>query len=422
MAVKMEKLAKAYKDRYDRFEYKVELEATASVVDATKNEEEYLVLAEKFNLKNKKPEDFIVLKSVLCTSLPYVNKNGHAFKASDLSAAVDSGQLGNIQPAIIDWRHNFVPMGNTFAAEIIQTEVAVGGMDTVQKVSQIIVYSVFYSWLFPYEGEKIRSWADKGILKFSMAAGADDVEIINGSTRVLVNPQFMANSIIPPDGEPADENAGLIALAKKNKSNKLTANKNEDAKMDEKILKLTEDVKALTAKLKEKEGVIAKFEASESAKEKKAIEAKLEKLTADLEEAKKETAEKVEELKTAKSELDELKTKHEDALKMVKEVRQAEVEKINSERKEALSAVIEDEKEVEYQMASLSASLSEDIEVVDNKEKYEHFIALFKKSDATGDAVTDAEDSDLTKASKKTTVVASKTTKAGEKKNLNDWA
>jgi len=426
MTVDLNKLSEAYKARYDKFGYKVFLESEATVIDPSKNTEEFMHIAEKLDVQNNKPEDFVILKSVLCTSLPYVNKNGVAFKAEDLVNAVNSGQLGSTQPAILDWRHNFVPMGNTFSAEIKEDEIVIGGMDGNQQVKHIVVYSVFYSWLFPWEAENIRKWASKGILKFSMACGADDVDMVNGS-RVLVNPQFMANSIIPPDADPADDNAGLLALAQS--SNKQIVDNNvKDVEMDEKILALQEQIKTLTKDLEKRDTEIANLKTSaktsEVNKELETAKADLGKLSNDLEVANKELETVKDSLKTAKEELEaskkevtDLSAKYEATVKEVNDIKQAEVDAINKDRETVLAELIDDKDSLEHYTKMYSASLEENGIISDKKEDFDRFLALFGKEVKS----VDAKPSGLVIASANAAVVPSKATGNEKDKIPADW-
>jgi len=95
------------------------------------------------------------MKSVLCTSLPFVNANGDAFESDDLVEAVESGQMDKLQPAIVDWRHDFQSCGNTIHAEVNDKMLEIEGFGK-NKVKQITVYSVFYAWLNTYKAKKIR--------------------------------------------------------------------------------------------------------------------------------------------------------------------------------------------------------------------------------------------------------------------------
>jgi len=427
MEVKYGKLAEAYKKRYEKFEYQFELDSPATLVDDKVDDKEFKYLAEKLGIKNDKPEDFVILKSVLATSLPFVNKNGNAFKQEELVEAVEGGQLGQLQPAIVDYRHNFIPMGNSFTAEVIDSEVDVDTMG-MQPVKQVVVYSVFYAWLFPDVAEDIKRWAEKGILTFSMACGADDVEIANGSTRILIKPQFIANSIIPPDGEPADRNASLIALAGKTINDKQIT-KAEEKIMEKQIKDLQDTVLALQGQIDTQKETIDTYEASEQAKVLDAVKAELLIATEALDALKIEVAEKDTTAQTAsdeattafdtlKAEKEELDTKYEAALIMVKDVRQAEVDGINEARKAALVKAIEKEEDVEHYMEKFIATLSEDGEVVNDSESFDRFIALFDIEDE-GD---DSPESAKVKASKAAAVVASKIKDGEDNKNVEDWA
>ena len=416
MNFKYGEVANAYQKRFDSFKYKVELSSTATVVEQN-NKKEYSYLAEKMDLKNNRPEDFILLKSVLCTSLPYVNENGNAFRAEDLIKAVEDGQLGGVQPAIVDWKHDFTPMGNTIGAEIVDATVEVAGVEGKQPAKQIVVYSVFYSWLFPGAGEKIREWGEKGVLKFSMACGANDVERINGNTYVLVEPQFLANSIIPPDSSPADKNAGLISIASKNDNHN---NTNGDLEMEKKLAELQKQVDALTASNKEYKEKLEKYEASEQAKQIEDMTAKiaaLEKEVSDLKESKEAVVAEKETIATEKAEVEK---KLEEAAKQVKEIREAEVKTINEERVTKMAELIENEDDLKFYTEKFQASLGEDNSIVDNADEYERFVALLSK-EKDGVKPEDAPESDAVKASKKAGYTA---TKASSEKddNLLDWA
>jgi len=434
----LNQIAKASLDRYKNFKYQFNLVATAEIVEESDSPALLSYIAEKNNLKNKKPSDFILLKSVLATSLPFVNKNGDAFKPDDLVEAVASGQMDKFQPAIIDWRHNFQPMGNTIGAEIIETQVDVDGVGK-QDVKQIVVYSVFYSWLYPEEGDKIRQWAKKGVLTFSMACGADDIEWINGMNRVLIKPQFIANSIIPPDIDPADRNAKLKSIAEKNDVKSENKQEDDDMNIDElkaKIAELEGTISAQAEKIKE-------FETSELAKEKKLVETELaeakeslESIQAEKDELKSKLDEAVAKAESDKAAYDELEAKYNEASESIKKIRQAEVDSINEARKAEVSKFVEAE-EVEYWLEKYTAGLNEDGEIADSKDDYDRFIALFKKEegseedeeelataeadDSTEEEYEDAEKSELVDKSSEA-VVATARKKEKSKKVSNTWA
>lgn len=422
-------LAIASKNRYENFKYNFELIAKAEIVEESSNPSLFNYIAEKTKLKNNKPDDFILLKSVLVTSLPFVNANGDAFKPEDLVESVESGQLDKFQPAIVDWRHNFQPMGNTIGAEIIDTSVEVDGMDSKQNVKQIIVYSVFYAWLYPYEAEKIRSWAKKKILTFSMACGADGVEWINGMNRILLKPQFVANSVIPPDGDPADRNANNLEIAKIKDNNQ-----EEDVDMD-KIKELEAKILTLSQTIESKDKELSTLKASEITKENAALKAEIDELQKTLDTTKAEVEDfkgKIDEASdaavAASKEIEDLKSGLAEALKQVKDIRQAEVDEINEDRKTEIAGFVEDEDRVNHWAAKYEAILNEAGEIVDDAEGYEEFIALFEKAEegiegeVEGEVEVDTknkEDSKMTKLSATANKTPSKKRKEADKKKIS---
>lgn len=355
--------------------------------------------------KNSRPNEFILLKSVLCTSLPFVNGNGDAFSPEDLQWAVESGQLDKLQPAIVDWRHDFKVYGTTIGAELVDNELEIEGLGR-EEVKQIIVYSVFYAWLFPYEAKKIRQWADKGILGFSMACGAEDYNFLNNSVRQLIKPHFVANSIIPPDVDPADDNARLIEIAGKQDipvvyssveqvPQNLTCawykpeenNTGDDMDYQKRIQELEAANKKLEDKISElskseDSKTIAALEASitEINEEKSQFEVRAEDLTAKSKKA-------IADLEKAEADTLEAQTALSGTVEKLKEVRASEVDRINAERKESVLEQVGDEVKAEFWLEQFKASLGEDGEIVDPKEQFDKAMENMPKTkdvDASG--------------------------------------
>lgn len=407
---KLNVISTAAKDVLNGFKYKFNIESTASIVDVNNDSFAQKFIAEQ-QLKNKKPNDFIILKNYLVTSLPYINGNGDAFKPEDLEKVLKDGQLSTLQPAIIDWHHDFMPRGNTIGGEIVEKEIEIAGLGK-QKVKQIVVYSVFYAWLFPYEGEKIRKWAKDGILRFSMACGADDIEWINGNNRVLINPHFVANSIIPPDADPADENAKLIKIA----------NKTLGEDMD-KIKELEDKIKNLETTLAQKDNTINELKKTELSKENeklvaekkeledklKAIEDEKQALSAEKEKIEKELNTKVDALTAS---IDELKKGNKELSDKLIEINKNEVEKINASRKEELGKYISDEEKLGKWYEKYEAKLSETGDIV-AENGYDEFISLLAEA-----SKNEVDESDVVTASKKVVPPNNKT----NEKLFKSWA
>ena len=349
-------------------------------------------------IKNDRPNDYVLMKSTLCTSLPFVNANGDAFEASDMVEAVESGQLDKFQPAIVDWRHDFQAHGNTIGAEIVEKNLDIEGFGK-NKVKQIVVYSVFYAWLHDYKAKKIRDWAKKGVLTFSMACGAESTEYLNGgAVRVLQKPHFVANSIIPPDLDPADENATLVEMAGKdsevpvvyasyneypdtireNLSLAWVDNKNENPDEENNIgvnMDKTKELEATVAQLKSE---IKKYEQSEDAKKVAELEGKLEAANDDLASAQGERESLEDELTSAK---EEVKTAKEELVAVkdeIKEMRKKEIDAINDSRKEKLAEVFgEDTGKIDHWFTQCEAKLDDDGKVIDGEKAFESMLANF---------------------------------------------
>lgn len=413
-------IALAAQDKLNQFKYRFNIISKAELVDLQKEDtlKQLIEAKEEFKFINEKPEDFIILKNVLATSLPYVNGNGDAFRAEDFEKVIKEGQLTYLQPAIIDWNHDFSPRGNTIHAEIMPGEVEIAGLGK-QSVKHLVVYSVFYAWLFPYEAEQIREWAEKDILTFSMACGAEDIEYINGNNRVLVNPQFLANSIITPDKKPADKNAKLINMA---------SQKNGSNDMD-KIKELEDKVKTLEAALAEKEKQIADLKASNLAKEHEELKQKYEALVAEKEELVKEhekvLAEKDTKINALTASLDEkqkevesLQTKVDELKSKYVETKKAELEKINEDRKAKLAEFITDEEKLNKWFDKYQAQMTEEGEIlVDNG--FDEFVAILSETAKASAKPNDAEPSKKVKASQDNFVPADPQKK---EKIIKSWA
>ena len=363
-------------------------------------------------IKNQKPNDYVLMKSVLCTSLPFVNANGDAFRDTDLVGAVESGQLDKLQPAIVDWGHDFQMYGSTVGAEVVETEIEISGLGK-NKVKQIHVYSVFHAWLNPQKAGKIRKWASKGILAFSMACGAEKATYLNGgSVRVLEKPHFVANSIIPPDGDPADDSARLLEIAgKKNEEipiiystysevpknlvcawykpgdNKQPEN-NTGEDMD--LAKKIEELEATILSLTEENGNLKK---SEAAKKIITLEVELEALKAE----KDALDTSLEEAKTSLTIAEKEKQDTVDALGVangkLKELRSGEVERINEARKAEIQKIVgDDEGKVSFWFEKYKASVSEDGEIVDPEDEFKQAMEAMPAKEGSVDDETSTDD------------------------------
>lgn len=349
-------------------------------------------------LKNEKPNDYVLMKSTLCTSLPFVNANGDAFEPDDMVEAVESGQMDKLQPAIVDWRHDFVSHGNTIRAEIVDKNLEIEGFGK-NKVKQITVYSVFYAWLNPHKAKKIRDWAKKDVLTFSMACGAESTEYLNGgAVRVLQKPHFVANSIIPPDLDPADENATLTEMAGKDKEvpvvyasyneypqtvrENLTLAwadyKNENPDEENKIGVDMDKIKELEAQIAEYKIKLETYEQTEDAKKIAELEGKLEAAEDDLTSAQGERESLEDELVVAKEEAKVANEALAAAKEEIKEMRKKEVDDINEARKAKLTEIFgEDTGKIDHWFAQCEAKLDDDGKVIDNEEDFESMLANF---------------------------------------------
>lgn len=349
-------------------------------------------------LKNDKPNDYVLMKSTLCTSLPFVNANGDAFEADDLVEAVESGQMDKLQPAIVDWRHDFQSCGNTIGAEVKDKMLEIEGFGK-NKVKQITVYSVFYAWLNTYKAKKIRDWAKKDVLTFSMACGAESTEYLNGgAVRVLQKPHFVANSIIPPDLDPADENATLLEMAgkekgipvvyasyneypqtvKENLSLAWADDKIENSDKENKIGVDMDKINELESTIAELKDKIKGYEQSEDIKKVTELEGKLEAANDDLASAQGERESLEDELTVAKEEVKTTKEELVAAKDEIKEMRKKEVDAINDSRKEKLAEVFgEDTDKIDHWFAQCEAKLDDDGKVINDEESFKAMLANF---------------------------------------------
>jgi len=437
------------------YPYSFRLHGTMEMIDEAQvpSQLEY-IKSGKSDFKNARPNDYLLLKSVLCTSLPFVNANGDAFDPADLKEAVESGQLDRYQPAIVDWRHDFQVYGTTIGAEIVDKKVEVEGFGK-QEVKQIIVYSIFHSWLFPDKAEKLRKWAEKGILTFSMACGAESIEWKSEDmVRVLKKPHFVANSIIPPDSDPADENATLIKMANKqeedipvvysnyaqipegvtcawyNEQNESVNNTGEDMDYKEQYdalqLKLVEVEKANEILVKAN----ADLEKTEAAKKIEELTKSIEALELKVEEMTKASEKFEADMSAKQTELDTATTALTEANEQLKELRSVEVERINEERKAEIAKVIgDDEEKIEFWLSKYQATISDEGKIVDPKEDFEATMAAIpvapekeltaeeKEAKAKAEA-ENVKKSEKTKRSEEEVVVATK--KAEEKGILSN--
>ena len=354
-------------------------------------------------IKNDRPNDYVLMKSTLCTSLPFVNQNGDAFEADDMVEAVESGQMDKFQPAIVDWRHDFQSYGNTIGAEIVEKNLEIEGFGK-NKVKQITVYSVFYAWLNPYKAKKIRDWAKKDVLTFSMACGAESTDFLNGgAVRVLQKPHFVANSIIPPDLDPADENATLTEMAGKDdkgESKEISVvyasyneypqtvrenltlawadNKNENPDEENKIGVDMEKIKELEATVAQLQEKIKEYEQTEEAKKITELEGNLEAVNDDLASAQGDRESLEDELSSVKEELQTVNEALTAAKDEIKSMRVKEVDAINDSRKAALAEIFgEDEDKISHWYTKYEAKIDDDGNVIDNEEDFNETIASF---------------------------------------------
>lgn len=312
--------------------------------------------------------------------------------------------------------------------------------------------------------KKIRDWAKKGVLTFSMACGAESQEFRNGaSVRVLRKPHFVANSIIPPDLDPADENARLVEMAGKdgdipvvyasyneypqNIRESLTLAWAEDNNPDEennigvdmdKIKELEAAVAQLKEDLKAAENKIAVYEQTESSQKIAELEGQVTQLTEDLKVANEELESIKSDLETVNSEKDSLKNDLTVAKDEIKEMRKTEVDHINETRKEKLASIFGDDTDkADFWFAKYEAKMDDDGNIVDNEEDFEATIASFpvkeevadedetekaenKSEDKTEDKVEaeaeDVDESEKVKRSKKVEATATKVDDTDTKK------
>jgi hypothetical protein len=399
---------------------------------------EYL---KKGSIKNTRPNDYILMKSILCTSLPFVNANGDAFRAEDMLEAVESGQMDKLQPAIVDWHHDFQVYGSTIGAEVVDKEIEITGIGK-NTVKQIIVYSVFHAWRFPQKAGKIRKWAEKNVLGFSMACGAEKATYLNGgSIRVLEKPHFVANSIIPPDGDPADDNARLLEIAeKKDKipviyasysevpknltcawynpdNNKPEINTGEDMDNTKKI----EELEATIVSLKEEN---ARLKESESTKKISVLEAELAALKTEQENHNTVVADLNDKIQKA----EDAKIAAEQALSVansaLKDFRKDEVDRINVTRKASITEVVgNDESKVNFWFEKYKAGVDENGNIVNPKDEFEQAMNAMPKvvtvettTKIEGDNLGDIDASEKVKRSMVNPAIATASSK--EEKSL----
>lgn len=437
------------------YPYSFRLHGTMEMIDEAQvpSQLEY-IKSGKSDFKNARPGDYTLLKSILCTSLPFVNANGDAFDPSDIVEAVESGQLDRYQPAIVDWRHDFQVYGATIGAEVVDKKVEVEGFGK-QDVKQIIVYSIFHSWLFPDKADKLRKWAQKGILSFSMACGAESIEYKNnGLVRILQKPHFVANSIIPPDSDPADENATLLKLANKQEKDipvvysnyaqipeGITCawynEQNESVNNTGDNMDYKEQFEALQAKMIELQKANDELAKANAELEKTEAAKKIDELTKSIETLQTKVDEMVEASKTfeadmsaKQAELDTATKALAEANEQLKELRSGEVDRINEGRKAKIAEVVgEDEDKIKFWLEKYQATVSDDGEIVDPKEDFEATMANIpvapekELTDEEKEAKAKAEaenvkKSEKTKRSEKEVVVATK--KADEPTILSD--
>jgi hypothetical protein len=394
---------------FKKYPYNFRLVGSMEVTEEVQNMAFFENIKQGSTIKNKRPNDYILMKSVLCTSLPFVNANGDAFRAEDMVEAVESGQLDKFQPAIVDWGHDFQVYGTTIGAEIRDIELNIDGIGK-NNVKQIVVYSVFHAWRFPQHAGKIRKWADKKVLGFSMACGAEKATWLNGnSVRVLEKPHYVANSIIPPDGDPADDNARLLEIAQKNDSipvvystysdvpdnltcafykpenNKPEHNTGDDMDNAEKINALEVEI----AKLKKENDELKK---TETAKKIGELESELAILKTEKENHDAIVAELNDKVKAAEDAQKIAEESLTTANATIKDLRSGEVERINTERKETIAKIVgEEEEKVNFWLEKYKASVGEDGSIVDPKEEFEQAMNAMPKVEKKVETETEVE-------------------------------
>ena len=367
----------------------------------------------KAELENKNPDDFIIMEAVLATSKPFVNGNRDSFFPEDMEEAIKEGQMQDFQVGVLDVNHNFFPVGAVVDAYLRDSKVLVGRK--MQVVKQIVVIAVFWKWLFLWEAEQIKDWAEANLLKFSMACkqrggfqcgdcGANSkenyCEHFEKNTyheRIVLKPYYYSISIITPDKMPADENADLLTIA--SQENNLNQELNEEGgnnmdkvqELEKKILELDKQIleldkakekledanEALKTSVKEKDTTITT--AQEAHNE---LQGKFEAVEKERDEA----------LKS----LDEAKNDLEAAKETIKTYREGEVERIEEEvnsKIDTVEGLSDDAKE--YWKNKFKPVLSEEGEVQFDREGFEATLEHMPKveieeSNPDGDKLVDA--------------------------------
>jgi len=405
--------AKEARKRFESYPEKFFIESAGEIVSEFDNA---AMLDKAEGMKNSNPENFVLIKSVLCTSYPYVNANGAAFKPEDLKEAVDEGQLGPGRPAILDWVHDFVPYGTTTKAEIEKVKIPIdmGNGDTEeQEVSQIVVYSVFWAWLFEEKAAAIRQWYKDKKLGFSMACGAKSREWVEEENRYFYfvrKPEFLANSIITPKHNPADKNAlpkdmavdvsGVTQLSAFVKDNQYKRNTGDDFDMNE-LEKAKARITELESKLSDAMAKIADFEAKIKGNAVEDLQtqldeanSKFEALQAEYDELSAKVHDSEEELVSLKAELEGSKEKYDKVVAQLVESRKDEAKRINDERREEIASIgnLTDEN-VDYWASKWTVEVSEDGSLETKADDYAEWFSNMPKA-KEDDKPVDEESSD----------------------------
>lgn len=137
-----------------------------------------------------------------------VNNNRDVFVAEDLKAAVESGKLFQ-QPygGVIDFNHNFVPIGYWYDAEY--------ALDPSNGKYGILAHGVVWAWLYPEIADTmLLEQARNGKVDTSMVAWSANTQITiwsdNRYARIVREPVFTGASLL--DRPPADPDAnGFVA-------------------------------------------------------------------------------------------------------------------------------------------------------------------------------------------------------------------
>lgn len=435
------------KKRFNAAPHQFYLEGAAELIEKPHDDDKLKEILAAKDLKNERPDNFLLFKNVLCTSYPYVNANGAAFRPEDLEAAVSGGQLKPTRPGIVDWLHDFQPYGMTYDCELVKTKVPVkmGGETKEMDVSQIVVYSVFLSWLYPEQSAAMRQWYRDKKLGFSMACTAKSRDYVEESDRYFYyvsGPEFLANSVIPlAKSKPADSNALPQDMAGDKENKKVTVisnadfedvkpNKGED-KME--IKELQAKVEELTAALNKKDEEIktlqdklGKSEVADLQKEREGLQAQLEESKTALTAAQEKVGELEGKLTEAEKAQKELQEKYDKTVADLVDARKSEVDRINAERKDEIANIPgQTEESAEAWMEDYAAEVNDDGTINNKAEAYEKFLNRMPKAETkpeedptekADEKPKDAPKSDLVDESKETANVPTKTDPDGDKK------